>query len=85
MLCVANFVQILQYNSKSLILFVCGDGIAVCVEQNYIVYILGNIHDVLTQILYRTSLKQRHFYRTAMRYLSDGVLTFDGFLHLIVI
>ena len=39
-----NFVQMLQYSSKSLILFVCGDDIAVCVEQNYIVCILGNIN-----------------------------------------
>ena len=44
--------------------FVCGYGIAVCVEQNYIVCIMGNINYVLTEILYWTSLKQRHFYRT---------------------
>ena len=51
-----------EYNSKSLILFVCGDGIAVCVEQDYIVCILGNINYVLIQLLYWTSLKQRHVY-----------------------
>ena len=48
-------------NSKNLILFVCGDGMAVCTEQNYIVCILGNINYVLKQILYWTSLKQHHF------------------------
>ena len=38
--------------SKSLILFIGSDGTAVCVEQNYIVCILGNINYVLIQILY---------------------------------
>ena len=64
----------LQYNSKSLILFVCGDGMAVCVEQNYIVRILDNINYVLTQILYWTSLKQRHFTIQSCVILPDVVL-----------
>ena len=59
--CVSRIVKMLQFNSMSLILFICGDGIAVSVEQNYIICILGNINYVLTQILYWTSLKQRHF------------------------
>ena len=29
--CVSRIVQILQFNSKSLTLFVCGDGMSVCV------------------------------------------------------
>ena len=58
---VSRIVQMLQFNSKSLTRFVCGDGMAVCIEQNYIVCILGNINYVLIQRLYWTSLKQCHF------------------------
>ena len=42
------------------------------------VCIPGNINYVLTQILYWTSLKQRHFCRTVMRYFTWHC--FDGFL-----
>ena len=29
--CVSRIFQMMQFNSKSLILFVCGDGMAVCI------------------------------------------------------
>ena len=47
---VSRIVQMLQLKSKSIILFVCGDIIAV-----------GSINYVLIQLLYWTSLRQRHF------------------------